>query len=351
MTVFIGIPTFNRPELVVATVQSVRRQSLTDYQVVVSDNCSRSDAAERVRRYVESIGDPRFRFHQQPSNGGEYAQGRYFMKASEGADYLMILHDDDVIDPELLARAVAVLDERPEIDLFVANCWVTDHDGQMSPDATRQYLAEHGRCSRPAGEFDILDHHLATGFTPISGTVFRRDALVRSGFVDPAGEGNFPFECDLFLRLGDIRAKGWFMPAQLLSIRFHEGSLRRTLRLMDNPAVVRPMLRLLQQRRYSGWLERRRRVVVSRLQRADALIHLRQGHRKAARKRLAEACRSNPLSPKGWGTRLLAWWSPNSLVERLPPLPPSELLFRLPDTAAASAGPAKGEARGEDVFA
>jgi hypothetical protein len=350
MKVFIGIPTFNRPELVVATIESVRRQTFDDFEVVVSDNCSRPDAAQRVRRYVEGLGDPRIRFHQQPLNGGEYGQGRFFFEASATADYLMILHDDDVIAADLLRMATTVLDDRPEVALFVANCWVIDHDGQLSPDGTRQYLADHGRCSRPAGDFDILDQHLATGFTPISGTVFRRSALARSGFVDPQGEGNFPFECDLFLRLGDIGATGWFTPAQLISIRYHEASLRRTLRLMDNAAVVRPMLRLLQQRRYKGWRERRRRVLASRLQRADALIHLREGHRRAARRLLGQAVRSNPLSPKGWATRLLAWSSPNTLLQRLPKLP--ELALEpepsLPPPANLSGAP---EAEGEDVFA
>ena len=352
MTVFIGIPTFNRPELVRATIDSVRRQTYENFVVVVSDNCSDPAASAKVRDYVRELGDARFRFHRQPVNGGEYGQGRYFLKESEGADYVMIVHDDDVIAPDLLARSIALLSDRAEIALFVANCWVIDHDGQLSPGATRQYLADHGRCGRAAGTFDVLDNHLATGFTPISGTLFRRSALVESGFVDPAGTGNFPFECDLFLRLGDIGAKGWFTPAQLVSIRYHESSLRQTLKLMDNADVVRPMLRLLEQRRYGGWRERRRRVLVSRLQRADALIHLRNGQIALTRRLLAKACGSNPLSPRAWAARILAWSSPGSLRSRLPPLPPAVLVG---DEIAQSleippVEPERG-AQGEGVFA
>lgn len=319
-SVFIGIPTFNRPELIVQTIESVRSQSYTDFRAVVSDNGSDGDTIERVRAYIAALGDPRFSFHVQPRNDGEYGQGRFFLDASQGSPYLMILHDDDLLTPDYLRLAVAALNGRSHVAIYVANPWLIDADGAVSASETRNYLDGHGRRRQPAGEFQVLDAHLAYGFTPISGTLFRREALLKSGFVDPDAVGNYPFECDLFLRLGDIGATGWFSPAQLLKVRFHDGSLRNTLHLMHNPFVVRSMIRLFSERRYDGWRERRRKALLSRLLRADALIQLREGDLRNARRSAGQACKANPLSANGWAARLQLSLAPERLRKSLPPL-------------------------------
>ncbi|WP_405053525.1 glycosyltransferase family 2 protein [Sphingobium sp. WCS2017Hpa-17] len=297
------MPTYNRPDLVRETVESLRAQSLRDFRAVVSDNASPGGAGDAVRAYVEGLGDPRIRFVQQAVNGGEYGQGRYLFGAAGNADYFCILHDDDLLSPHYLARAVAALDAAPDAALFVANPWLMTADGRPAPDMTAAYHRDHGRTRRKVGPFPILHTHMRSGFTPISGTVFRTEALRRSGFVDADCHGNFPFEMNIFTRLGDIGATGWFDPDPLLGFRYHAGQLRNTLGLMANPQVVGMMLRILERRHYVGAPERRRRAIVSRLHRAQAQMRLDEGNAEAARAALAQACAANPLSPRAWAMR------------------------------------------------
>jgi glycosyltransferase involved in cell wall biosynthesis len=298
----------------------VQAQDFTDFRVVISDNASPPAIAADIAAYVASLDDPRIRFVAQAVNGGEYGQGRYLFAEAErdGAEFFMILHDDDTIVQGYLARAVAALDAAAAADLFIANPRLVDRAGQDSPAKTRAYLAEHGRNRHPGGLFDVLDQHMASGFTPISATVFRTAAIAAAGLTDADCFGNYPFECNVMLRLGDAGAKGWFCPDQLLSLRYHEESLRVYSRMMDNQALVSTMLRLFERRRYSGANERRRRVLVSRLRRADALLRLRQGDLAECRRALAAACAANPLSPKAWGCRLAAWLTPERLRAALP---------------------------------
>lgn len=284
-------------------MESLRLQTLRNFRAVVSDNCSPGGAGERVRAYVERLGDPRIRFVAQPENGGEYGQGRYLFGEAGDADYFCILHDDDLLSPYYLERGVKALDAARAAALFVANPWLLDEHGQSSCAETMRYHREHGRTRRPAGLFPVLDTHMASGFTPISGTLFRTGALRRSGFVDADCFGNFPFELNIFTRLGDIGAMGWFDPELLVGIRYHSASLRNTLGLMHNPAVVGTMLRILERRHYSGAPERRRRAIVARLHRAQAEMLLGAGDVAAARHSLRLACAANPLSPRTWSLR------------------------------------------------
>src|SRR5665213_1425768 len=73
--IFIGIPTVNRPQLVVEAIDSLRNQTFSDYRVIVSDNKSDGDVADQVEQFIASLNDPRFTFHRQPANKGEYGQG------------------------------------------------------------------------------------------------------------------------------------------------------------------------------------------------------------------------------------------------------------------------------------
>lgn len=297
--VFIGIPTFNRPVIVRDTIMSVRAQTFGDYRVVVSDNVSGGDAADQVEAFVAALGDPRFVFHRQAENGGEYGQGRFFFQASADCELFMILHDDDVLLPEYLAEGAGRLDTTPEADFFVANAYGMEQNGQRNAAMTRQHLHDQGRIGANEGLYDVLTGHLECGFAPISGTLFRRSALEKSGFVDADLRGNYPFEANIFLRLGETGARAWFSPAELMGVRFHSGALR-TLGLMKDAALIETCVRLWSRRQFSGPLEQRRRVLLSRYRRADAMAKLKAGDYKAARRALAGALRDNPSSMKAW---------------------------------------------------
>lgn len=319
--VFIGIPTLNRPLLVRETLLSVLKQTYGRYKVVVSDNCSEPSAAQSVRAFVEDLNDPRFSFYQQPNNAGEYGQGRFFFKEARDYEYFMILHDDDVLEPEYLGKGLERLEAHSRLACFVANPFLMDEEGRVSPDSRDRYLLEHGREVLESGEYDILSTHLRHGFTPLSGTLFRTAALKDSGFVDEDCFGNYPFECNIFLRLGSRGCKGWFQAEELLGFRYHRESLRNYLKLMDNHHVVDTMIRLFSRFSFSGANEKRRRVVLSRLFRARALIFARNDSLSEGRKDMMRALRENAFSPKAWLLSGLMLLAPGLLKAILPKLP------------------------------
>lgn len=298
-TVFIGIPTFNRPEMVRDAIASVLAQGFGSFRLVVSDNRSDGGATDAVRRHVADLGDPRVTFVVQPENRGEYGQGRFFMAQAGQDDLFMILHDDDVLHADYLADGVAALAAYAEADFFVANAYAMTPDGVRSAELTAQHLRDQGRVGAAKGLYDVLEGHLACGFAPISGTLFRRGALERSGFVDADCHGNYPFEANVFLRLGEAGGKAWFSPAERMGVRFHPGALR-SQRLLQDPALVATCIRIWGRRRFTGALERRRRVLLACYYRAQALIEARQGRVPAARRALAQALRNNPASPRAW---------------------------------------------------
>jgi len=329
--VYIGIPTVNRPQFVRETIHSVLGQTFSDFKITVSDNCSTAESIESVRRFIDSLGDSRIEFHAQPSNVGEYGQGHFFMQQAEGCDYFMILHDDDVLESTYLEKSVAVLEEHPDVSLFIANPYLMDENGVTSQADTREYLKVRNRRSMSDGGIDVLEGFFGFGLTKVSGTLFRVESLRQSGFVDSEGSGNYPFECELFLRLGDIGAMAWFASETLLGFRFHTSSMRNYMNLMDNRHVVTGLTKLVSVRRYSGMIERRRRVLMGRLHRAYALICLREGDYEHSRSSIVLALRENILSPKAWLIAPLVFLVPGVLRRALPDMPVSAEAPACPD--------------------
>lgn len=295
--VFIGIPTLNRPDYVRETIQSVLQQSYQDFTVQVSDNVSSPETQESVRRYIDQLNDPRVIYTQQPYNGGEYGQGWYFFSQAKGCDYFIILHDDDRMLPEYIDRAVDRLEQHPELAYFVANPYIMDIDGKRSDTMTQGYLERHARNKTTEGVIDVLQTHFTNDFTPISGTAFRYSALEKSGFLDGDCYGLFPFESNIYMRLGDVGAKAWYSPEELVAFRFHSGAMRNRA-MLGNFHVLDNLIRVYEKRRYQGVFERIRVQSLSRLYREKAVYYVKTRQANLAAKEIMLAFKTYPMSPR-----------------------------------------------------
>ncbi len=303
--VFIGIPTLNRPHYVRDTIQSVLQQSYQDFMIHVSDNVSTPETAESINQYIAALGDSRVTFHQQTHNIGEYGQGRYFFSKAEGCKYFMILHDDDLILPDYLNSAIDVLEENSKLAYFVANPYIIDSDGSRALEMTDTYLKRHARSCTQTGVIDVLSTHLTHDFTPVSGTFFRYAVLQQSGFVDADCYGLFPFESNIYLRLGDIKAKAWYSSEEFLAFRFHSGSMRSHLSILGNIHVVDNLIHLYKNRCFDGNNEQLRCQFLGRLFRAKAIYNLKVNRPDLAKKSIVDALKTYPLSPNTLATILL----------------------------------------------
>jgi hypothetical protein len=253
----------------------------------------------------------------QPEDRGEYGQGRFFLSEARDEDFFAILHDDDVLDPHYLETARFRLDGHPDLVAFFANPWIFGVDGKRSDERSARYLAEHGRDGHPGGAVDLLAPLLRCGMCPISGTVFRTQALRDSGFVDDDCAGNYPFEFNLLLRLGERGGRAWFERESLIGYCFHDGQLRSTMGIRFNEHVVATLIKLLERRRFAGEAELWRRKTLGFNHRNYAAILLARGEVGAARGHFGRALRTFPLSWRTWAYATAGFVAPAALQARV----------------------------------
>lgn len=304
--ILIGIPTKNRPEYVKSTIESALRQSFSDFRIIVSDNRSREDVSAEVNRYVDQLNDPRVSYHLQEVDGGEYGQGRYFMSEFDGHEYFMMLHDDDVLEPEQLEYAIARLDEDEELAFFSSSQYLIDKKGNFLDEMTRTYSNYQSRDMFPEGRMEsVLDTLLQYGLFSISGTVFRVSLIRDYGMVDPDCEGLYPFEFNVFLRVAERNLPAYYSPKKLVGYRWHDESMRHTDGSTLNRAMVETLIKILEKRKFSGNSENRRKKLLSFNYRNYALIQTVANNRHGSRQALVNALRLNPLSLNIWAYSVL----------------------------------------------
>ena len=100
--VTIGISTYNRARgYLPHALGSAVAQSYPSLEIVVSDNCS-TDDTEAV---VAGFADPRIRYFRQATNIGANNNFNFCLSQARGA-YFLLLHDDDLIDPDFVQTCV-----------------------------------------------------------------------------------------------------------------------------------------------------------------------------------------------------------------------------------------------------
>jgi Glycosyl transferase family 2 len=163
--------TFNRSRAVRCAAESVRAQTLTDWeQWVIGDACT-DDTAD----VVAGFGDPRVRFHNLPENVGEQSgPNNEGLKRARGR-YLAMLNHDDLWLPDHLELAVAAL-EASGADLVFTMALQVEREGH--------YVLHNWAPGR---------RYLPELFIPASSWVFRRELFERIGGWRPVQTiRNFP---------------------------------------------------------------------------------------------------------------------------------------------------------------
>ncbi|GHV10395.1 glycosyl transferase [Bacteroidia bacterium] len=115
--VSIIIPCYNGEKFIAETLDSVRRQTYTQWECIIMDDGSTDHSAAIVKEYANQ--DHRFTYLIQNNQGVAIARNTA-IKASHGI-YILPLDADDLIDPHYIDEAVKVLDSQPEVKVVYCN--------------------------------------------------------------------------------------------------------------------------------------------------------------------------------------------------------------------------------------
>ena len=116
-TISVCLLTYNHVEVVESTLRSILDQTITGYEVIVSDDCSTDGTWERILELA--MDDERIKPVRTLRNMGMPGNAN-FAVAQSGRPYIALLHHDDLYRKDMLEKWVGVLDRHPDA-AFVFN--------------------------------------------------------------------------------------------------------------------------------------------------------------------------------------------------------------------------------------
>jgi glycosyltransferase involved in cell wall biosynthesis len=112
----VGLPTYDRPELLALVLDCFQRQTFADFELIISDNASPNpEVRELCERYTRE--DSRFRYACQSANLG--AENNFWYVYDQArAPLFLWASDDDLWPVDFLEKGVAALDADPRMSAW-----------------------------------------------------------------------------------------------------------------------------------------------------------------------------------------------------------------------------------------
>ena len=114
----VGIPTFNRAELLRTALQQLLLQSHADFEIIVADNAS----PDHTQQVVESFKDPRVTYVRHSQNIGALKNFLSIVAEARG-EFVIIHQDDDFLHREFLKRCYDAVQNREDVVMYATPWW------------------------------------------------------------------------------------------------------------------------------------------------------------------------------------------------------------------------------------
>ncbi len=121
------IPSYNSAKFLLQALDSVFKQTYTNYEVIVLDDGSTDDTQEALEPYRQQIN------YVYQDNQGVAAARNKGVEIAKG-ELIAFLDADDLFLPDKLQQQVAVLASQPHIGMVVSGWHLTDEQGEITAD-------------------------------------------------------------------------------------------------------------------------------------------------------------------------------------------------------------------------
>lgn len=275
MKVSVIIPCFNQAQHLRKAISSLQRQTLEEWECIIVDDGSTDNTAEEASNIA--LQEPRVRMIQK-TNGGSASARDLGLKHAQG-EYIQFLDADDWLDPEKLARQVALM-EREKLDIsYTAFCSENSNGHRTKPRSVKlnlykilvhwglgasvpihsflyqtDFIKKHRLTFQNSCRFRedwrwhifCYEKHPKTAVIPdYCGAIYFQNELGKTGSYIRMQEGNFAFMASMAKQLKGIHKFLWaFRISEELwiwifrMIKYRSGKIAKSILLLDNTWII-----------------------------------------------------------------------------------------------------------------
>lgn len=221
------IPAYNCGLFLEETIKSVLNQTFTDWEVIIVDDCSTDDTLRIAQEY--SRKDKRIKTFHNDKNLGMLENWNFGISLCHSF-YFVKLDADDIWNPELLEKSIAVLNKYPEVGLVFTKYLLIDENGKKLLDSIWE-LPEFA-VNKPFGCTDLVklgpDKMLQYPILRQGLSLMRRDIFGEIGYYKYllTKETHASTDTEFYFRLG-AHYKIFCINEELYLYRIHNNSISR----------------------------------------------------------------------------------------------------------------------------
>jgi glycosyltransferase involved in cell wall biosynthesis len=204
------MPVYNGIQYICEAIESVRKQSFTDYEIIVINDGS--PYSEELGRVLEPYSGS-IHYLRQENRGPSGARNTGILAAR--GEFVAFLDADDYWEPDFLSEQMSYIHANPRVDLVYADALIIG-DSLLAGKTFMQTTPSVGEVTLES----LLDERCTI---ILSGVVARKQPIVEVGLFDE----NFRYgeDYDLWLRLARHGARLSYQRKVLLCKRKHKESL------------------------------------------------------------------------------------------------------------------------------
>jgi len=196
------IPCYNSEAFILKAVESVVRQSYSDWELIVVNDGS-TDRCEEILKEAQ-VRYSNLRVLSQPNKGVCCARNAGFKQAADESEYVLFLDADDWLEPAMLEVLIRYMDDKPSVG--IARCeyrFIDERDQWISSDENKQrFVARSGwvaTLDSKSPETPFVSILTLCGMIP-SICLIRKRAFTQAGGFDE-NFGHHHEDADLFMRI------------------------------------------------------------------------------------------------------------------------------------------------------
>ncbi|MCA1659858.1 MAG: glycosyltransferase family 2 protein [Verrucomicrobiaceae bacterium] len=254
VTVIISV--YKRIDFLARALQSALVQTFQGAEIIVADDSGTAAARALCEPWVKS-GQVQYRANPQTLGIARSLRGA--LEEARG-EFISILNDDDLWEPNFLSSLVPPLRSDVERVVAFSDHWIVLEDGSIDPKATEANSRRYGRASLAPGDVDNpVDFVLVKNGVPLAmAALFRKDAIDLSLLSsDVSGSYDFWISC----LLAASGKKFYYVADRLTRYRVHPKS--ETAR--RDPAKSENLVFIFSQLLERNWFPEKTRYLRSRL--------------------------------------------------------------------------------------
>jgi glycosyltransferase involved in cell wall biosynthesis len=233
------VTTYNQSPYVEEALDSLRRQTSDDFEVIITDDASTDGCADVIEAWLARTGYPA-QFIRNPVNRGICANRNTELARAAGS-FVCSLSGDDCYEPERIERQLACFLTQPEhVAAVYSDARIVDSEGE--PYGPSFLVSTLRGAPPPQGK--LFARLLAGNFIPATAVMARKSAIAAVGGYD---ESLFFEDIDMWLRLS-FRFDFVHLPGQLVRYRVLESS-------MSNSPPNQPLLHKSHTQILMKWLD------------------------------------------------------------------------------------------------